>query len=558
RHRDVHRLFGWRFCGFVIGGAPLDAELETFWARVGYAVIQGYGLTETAPIVAWNHPFRITHGTVGRPLEGVEVRVAADGEILVRGPTVTSGYLDAPAETQAALEGGWFHTGDLGAFDAAGRLVIRGRKKDVIATPEGLKIVPEDVERILAVTPGVRDAAVVGRRTDHAEAVHAVLVLEPNADPAAIVRAANLQLEPHQRIRGWSVWTDGRLPRADPMRKLKRFEIRRWVEEGPPVRSFDAAGGDVVERVLEKYVKGHAVTPDMTLDELGLTSLDRIELTMALEDRARVTLSEAAVSEARTIADLRRLTEDAPQTDVLAEEAFAFPRWNRWRVVRFVRTVSQRTWILPLAHLFFRLEVDGREHLRVLEGPVVFASNHQSHFDTPVILSALPTRWRRGVAVAMWKEFFDAHFRPAGRTRRERLTTSLLYYLVAAFFNAFPLPQTEPGARDTLRYMGELATDGCSILIFPEGTRTERGEIGRFQPGVGLIASKLHLPVVPVRLEGVDRVLHHTWRWPRFGRVRVSFGAPMALEGEDYQALARRVEDAVVALDAVRAAARVA
>jgi long-chain acyl-CoA synthetase len=119
RHRDVHRLFGWRFCGFVLGGAPLDRELEEFWGRLGYAVIQRYGLTETAPIVAWNHPFKARHGTVGRPLRDVEVRIAADGEILVKGPTVTSGYLNAPDETRTALEGGWFHTGDLGAFDDA-------------------------------------------------------------------------------------------------------------------------------------------------------------------------------------------------------------------------------------------------------------------------------------------------------------------------------------------------------------------------------------------------------------------------------------------------------
>jgi 1-acyl-sn-glycerol-3-phosphate acyltransferase len=152
------------------------------------------------------------------------------------------------------------------------------------------------------------------------------------------------------------------------------------------------------------------------------------------------------------------------------------------------------------------------------------------------------------IAVAMWKEYFDAHFLPDRHTRRERLTMSTLYYLVTCFFNAFPLPQTEPGTGQTLRYMGDLATNGMSILIFPEGSRTERGEIKPFQPGVGLIASKLHLPVVPVRLEGVEQVLHHTWHWPRRGSVRVTFGAPLVLQGGDYVALARRVQEAVVAL----------
>ena len=552
RCRDAHRLFGWRFCGFVLGGAQLDQALEDFWRRLGYAVIQGYGLTETAPIVAWNHPFKPKHGTVGRPLEGVEVRLAADGEILVKGPTVTSGYLNAPDETRSAFEGGWFHTGDLGSFDESGHLMIRGRKKDVIATPEGLKVFPEDVERILECRLGVREAAVVARLVNHAEYVHAVLVLEPHADPASVVREANAKLESHQRIRDFSVWTRGALPRTEPMRKLKRFEIRRWVEEGGSGRGEQTvAPPDDVERLLARYVKDRVVKPDTTLDELGLTSLDRIELMMALEDQARVTLDGTAVDEARTVGDLRRLTEQAAETGVVPE-ALSFPSWNRWRVIQLVRNVSQLTWILPLASLFVHLRVEGREHLRELAGPSVFASNHQSHFDTAVILKALPGRWRRTIAVAMAKEYFDAHFFPERHTLRERLATSALYYLVTLFFNAFPLPRKGPGARQTLRYMGQLVTDGFSILIFPEGHRTERGEISTFQPGVGILGSKLRLPVVPLRLEGVERVLHHTWHWPRRGQVRVTFGAPLVLDGDDYVALARRVEDAVTALQPPR------
>jgi long-chain acyl-CoA synthetase len=153
----------------------------------------------------------------------------------------------------------------------------------------------------------------------------------------------------------------------------------------------------------------------------------------------------------------------------------------------------------------------------------------------------------------MWKEYFDAHFFPERHTRLERLGNSTAYYLIALFFTAFPLPVTEPGVRQTLRYIGELVSGGVSILIFPEGERTTQGEIRLFQPGVGLMASKLGLPVVPIRLEGVDRVLHRTWNWPRRGDVRVTFGAPLVLEGDDYAALARRVERAVVALQPLRA-----
>jgi long-chain acyl-CoA synthetase len=165
--------------------------------------------------------------------------------------------------------------------------------------------------------------------------------------------------------------------------------------------------------------------------------------------------------------------------------------------------------------------------------------------DTPVIMAALPARWRYRVAPAMAKEFFKAHFFPAEHGRAAWLTNSLNYYLAALFFNAFPIPQREAGARQTLRYIGDLVSEGYSVLIFPEGRRTESGAIDQFRPGVGMIASRLEVPVVPVRIDGLDKVLHQSWRMARPGRVRVAFGQPLHLAGSDYEALARRVEEAV-------------
>jgi long-chain acyl-CoA synthetase len=545
RYRDAHRLFGWKFCGFVIGGAHLDRELEEYWRRLGFAVIQGYGLTETAPIVAWNEPFRMRHGTVGKPLEGVEVRIAGDGEVLVRGPAVTAGYLDAPEETKAAFDGGWFHTGDIGAFDADGHLLIRGRKKDEIVTAEGIHVFPEDVERVLEVMAGVKEAAVVARKNG-GEQVHAVLVLQSGADAATIVRQANTRLENHQRINGFSVWPQPALPRTDALRKIKRSEIQRWVATGSDQVTSPPPLGDL-DQLLARYAHGRAISEPTTLDELGLKSLDRIELTMALEERTGESVNESAVAACRTVGDLRQLIDAAANAEP-AQAEFTFPRWATNRLATAVRNVSQQTWILPFAKVFLRLRIDGLERLDALRGPAILASNHQSHFDTPAILLSVPPQWRRRMAVAMAREFFDAHFFPERPGSDGRLWNGVLYMLAALFFNAFPLPRSGPGARDTLRYAGELASDRWSILIFPEGHRTQRGEISTFQPGVGMMASRLGMPVVPVRLEGVDRVLHQSWRWPRRGGVRVSFGSPLMLEGENYTSLARRVEEAVVAL----------
>ena len=551
RYRDAHRMFGWKFCGFVVGGAHLDRELEEYWRRLGFAVIQGYGLTETAPIVAWNEPFRMRHGTVGKPLEGVDVRIAADGEVLVRGAAVTAGYLGSPEATRAAFEGGWFHTGDIGAFDDAGNLLIRGRKKDEIVTAEGVHVFPEDVEQVLERVAGVKEAAVVARKNG-GEQVHAVLVLEPGADATTIIREANARLESHQRIRDFSVWPHPALPRTEALHKVKRGAIQKFVAAGATPEPSTPPRGEL-EQLLARYSRGHVISEPTTLDELGLKSLDRIELTMALEERSGEGLNETAVAACRTVGELRQLVAAAAHAEIPSAE-FTFPRWATDRWARAVRNLSQQTWILPLAGLFLRLRVDGLEHLDALSGPAIFAANHQSHFDTPAILLSMPPRWRRRIAVAMAREFFDAHFFPERHGVLERIGNGALYALATLFFNAFPLPRSGPGARDTLRYAGELASDGWSILIFPEGHRTQRGEISAFQPGVGMMASRLALTVVPVRLEGVDRVLHQTWRRPRRGAVSVTFGAPLMLEGDDYATLARRVEDAVVRLSPDRGA----
>jgi long-chain acyl-CoA synthetase len=223
----------------------------------------------------------------------------------------------------------------------------------------------------------------------------------------------------------------------------------------------------------------------------------------------------------------------------------AFPSWNRSLPVRAIRRASLPTWILPLGRIFASMTVTGLEHLETVDGPVIFAANHQSHFDGPVILDSLPPRWRYRVAPAMMKEFFNAHFFPERYGRRAWFTNSLNYYLSAFFFNAFPLTQGGAGTRQTLRYIGELVGRGDSILIFPEGRRTEAGEIARFQPGVGMIAARLGVPVVPVRLEGLDRVLPRHARFPTRASGRCAFGAPMLLTGNDYATLAAEVEAAV-------------
>jgi long-chain acyl-CoA synthetase len=565
RHRRIHRLFGIKFWAFVVGAAPLSAALEDFWKRLGFVVIQGYGLTETAPIVTLNHPFKTRSGSVGTPIAGVEIRIAEDGEILVRGENVTSGYY-APAKAEArgsdderegpgsaAAAGGrvvdaegWLHTGDIGERDADGRVFIKGRKKEMIVTAEGLNVFPDDVERVLNALEGVKESAVVARVEGGQERVHAVMVLAdpPPLTPDAIVARANQALQEHQRVRSFSVWTDGELPRTEGTKKLKRHAIREWVATGARPASSTPEGDDPIAALIAKFAGGRHVDADTSLADLGLSSLERVELMVALEDRLQTRVDEAQFASARSIGELKTLLASTPQIAEVPEPV-DFPSWNRHPLVGVIRRLSQATWILPLARLFAWIHVEGREHLREIHGPVVFAANHQSHFDVPVILAAMPGHIRKTVSPAMSKEFFKAHFFPEGQPWRQIFIKRLNYYLAAFFFNAFPLPQREAGARQTLRYIGEITADGFSILIFPEGIRSQTGEMTTFLGGIGMIGSRLELPVVPVRVDGVHEILHVKDKMARPGPVRVAFGKPMRLRGDDYAALAREVEDAV-------------
>lgn len=542
RYRRVHRMFGWKFWAFVVGAAPLDPDLEAYWLRLGFAVVQGYGLTETAPIVTLNHPFHTKRGSVGKPIGGVQVKIAEDGEILVRGGNVTTEYYNAD---ETAFEDGWFHTGDVGEMDESGNLYIKGRKKEMIVTPEGLNVFPEDVERVLNAIPGVQDSAVVGIREDGRERVHAVLVVE-GISPDEAIRQANSRLEAHQRIRSASIWSDGDLPRTEGTRKLKRTEIRGAVSGKPRTHPKESHRAASIEDLINRYASGRALTQSTTLDELGLSSLDRVELMTALESQLNTSFGEADFSGVTTIQDLHRLVE--PVASWAPSEPFDFPRWNRSAPARWLRRISLPAIVLPLTRAFAWISIEGKENLKTLKGPVIFAANHQSHMDTPAILAALPKRWRYRTAVAMSKEFFHAHFFPKQHSRFEWMTNTANYTLAALFFNAFPLPQRETGAKHTMRYVGELTGEGWSILIYPEGKRTERGEISTFQAGVGLLASRLQCPVVPVHIDGLDRVLHKSWRMAKPGRVRVRFGAPLSFSGDDYRHFAGEMEKAVRSL----------
>ncbi len=535
--RNVHRRLGGELEFFVSGGASIDPELVRRWNLLGIPIVQGYGATETSPVITATSLSDTDPHSVGKPVPGVTLQLAPDGEVLVHGPNVALGYWNNPEATAESFADGWYRTGDLGSLDHAGRLSLKGRKKNLIVLANGQNVYPEDVERVLAALPGVEDSVVVGLPGPQGQEVHAVLLCSsPPPDAGALIRQANADLAPHQHISGYTLWPEPDFPRTHTW-KIKRQDVRARVTKRPDTRSSARSPSSEldpqVSRVLRLIMEatGSSIStpePDDTLGDVGLDSLARVELLAVIEAETGVYLDESKAGATTTVGELEQMVEAGQ-----GAERSVFPAWPRGRVARATRTILQGA-TFALLRRFTPTTIMGVEHLDAVEGPVLFVANHNSHLDSVVLLSALPTRLRRRVAVAAAADYFFA--RP------------LLGSAVALLLNAFPFSRTT-AVRPTLEHCAALLDTRWSILLYPEGTRSITGEIGEFKAGVGLLAVELEVPVVPIYLDGLQSILPKGRTLPRPGRVSVTFGRPVSVNGpSSYGDVALQLERAVRAL----------
>jgi long-chain acyl-CoA synthetase len=520
--RRVHRELGGRLDLLVSGGAALPPAPAATWERLGVTVLEGYGATECAPSIASNTRAARRPGSVGRPVPGVEVRIGEDGEILVRGANVTPGYWRDEKATRAAFtEDGWYRTGDLGELDDDGFVHLRGRLKDVIVLPSGLNVHPEDVEPELLRQDAIADCAVVGAAGGNgAVHVHAVVIparagAHAGEEVAEAVRSANRRLAPHQRIAAFTLWEHGELPRTNLL-KVKRYELVAALDgqepagDPAPRPEADVDRRSRLLRLLAGLAPGASIGPDsdLTLD-LALDSLARVELAVRLESELGLSVEDGDLAAAATVGELLQLVEAGEAVS----PPVAFPSWALGRPARAARAFLQAAILFPAHAVACRpFRVDGLEHLDGLESPVLLVANHVSHFDTPSILRALPRRLRARVAVAAAADYFF-------RTRLLAVATPLL-------LNAFPFSR-EGSVRSSLEHCGDVADGGWSVLVYPEGTRSPDGRLQPFRTGIGLLATDLRVPVVPIGVEGTYAVLPKGRRRPRRGPVTVRFGPPL-------------------------------
>jgi long-chain acyl-CoA synthetase len=515
--RGVLRELGGALELFMCGGAALTPEVQRAWERLGVGVMQGYGATECSPIVAGNSRLRRVTGSVGRAVYGVQVRLSPEGEVQVRGASVSPGYWHNDAATSAAFTpDGWYRTGDLAEADAKGNLYIKGRLKDMVVLPSGLKVFLEDIEDALRRQAGVRDCVVLDVPLPAGGVAFTAVVIGEGGDTA--LRAANAELAPHQRLSGATAWDAADFPRT-ALGKVKRAEVRAWLERAraPAAPSAHESKETQLVQLLSEVsgVEATRIAPtsDLNLD-LALTSLARVELALALEERFGAVLDDGDLAAVETVAQLAALVERGPG----AAGQERIPTWPLRAPARAAREVLQRTLLFPLHALLARpFRVQGRERLQGMQLPALFVANHSSHVDTVSIVRALPRHIRRRIAVAAAADYFYRF--------------SVVGWFTSLALNTFPFSR-EGAVRGSLEHCGELADQGWSVLVYPEGTRSPSGALLPFKSGIGLLAAGLDVPVVPIAVLGGHAILPKGRAWPRPAPLRVVFGAPLHLAGE--------------------------
>lgn len=556
--RDIHIKLGWRFCAIIVGGAALSSEADEFWRCLAYAIFQGYGLTETAPLVTLADPAEARPGSIGRALAGQEVRIL-DNEIWVKGPNVSPGYFGDPLKSKEVFQDGWFRTGDLVEVDEDGNIYFKGRKDDVIIRSDGVNIYPEDIENVVK-TEGresVKDCVVIGLKENGYEKIHVVLLLgdEPEETPEEIIERANQKLASYQRIDSYSIWPGEDFPRTSTL-KVRKGEIFRFLQEEGKKQKTEISlmkqsgfQSELLQLISSFHgLKVKDIKEDAKLEkDLGLDSLDLIQLSLAIENKYNIEADNLPITRDTSLKEIECLIKNPPK------ESFKLPFYNfpYWGVVNFIRTIIQFI-LYPFLRCIYRVRVSGKENLKDITVPVVFASNHVGPFDSLAVLYALPLRIRRRLTVLMSIEHHFQHFFYHKGPLIRRFIEAIGFYLLVNLAVAIcPLSRIH-GFKQTMKNIGMLLDRSWSILIFPEGGVTPDGKMRRFEYGVGMIVGDMKVPVVPVRMDGLFDILHrgilplgHRPRWPL---VTVNFGKPLTIDTTDYKKIAEIVEEAVRSL----------
>lgn len=529
---EVHENLGGRIRYLISGGAALNDKVLDVFEGLGFQLLEGYGLTEAAPVLTVRKPSsKSGAGSVGHPLPGITVKIHQPdehgiGEVIARGDNVMRGYVNHPDATNEVLKEGWLHTGDLGRFDDQGNLVLTGRSKEMIVTSSGKNVYPDELEPLFADHEFIEELSIVGIPDPQGdERVAALIVLTDDApdnaraEVKAHINTINATRPDHQRLRTYRFWPDA-LPRT-ATRKVKRSQVReeliRLIEvsrEARRVAASDQVTQEPQRESLRWMISSLSALTGSSASELhgkthltsdlGLSSLQRVELRMMIEDRLGSPLDGNLYASAETLDALVDLLDGmSSQEGAIDDVEEETPLWRR--LPEPLTSLGKRAVDLGRSAAFnslYNVKIKGREHIPFNQQAIVIA-NHSSHLDIGLIKEALSPYGDSLCVLAAQDYFFDTEYKEA---------------LLGQFTMLLPIDRTAPLER-SLRPAEDAVAQGYSVLIYPEGTRSVDGELQEFKLGVGYLQRRTGLPVLPLFIKGTHRAFPKGGSFPKFGRT---------------------------------------
>jgi len=536
--KKVHDSMGGKLDVLVVGGAKLDVETGEFFEILGFNVLEGFGMTEAAPMITFPRPGMQKIGTTGQALPNCEVEIR-DGEVAVRGPQVMQGYYNRPEETAEVLRDGWLYTGDFGKLDSNGYLTITGRKKEIIVLSNGKNINPVELEQKLEKVEEIQEVAVFM----HEEVLHAVIVPDPSFAKGKSVKeletffktntlsAYNASQTPYKRINRLSVSLKD-LPRTR-LSKIQRFRLSEYIQNDDEQTLIDekqlSAEFLSIKGYLESQIK-KTVLPKHDLDfDLGIDSLGRLGLLDFIDNTFGMQMSEedfarfSSVGEIADYVSANKQKHDETMVD-----------WTQ-RLSERVNLSLPKSWItLPIikniarlyTRLYFRFKSSGVNNLP--EGPCIIAPNHQSFIDGLFIVSLMRSKQVR-------QTFFY--------TKKKHVNNKLLSSF-AKRNNIIVMDHKD--LHLSIQKMAEVLKRGKKLIIFPEGTRSHTGELGDFKKTFAILSKELNVPVVPVAINGAFKALPRGRFFPKaFTHVQVNILSPVYPLGASVDTIVNRVQASI-------------
>ena len=517
--KKVHDGLGGAIDFMVCGGAALNKEVGTFYRVVGFEVLEGYGMTEAAPMITFTRPGKVLTGSPGQALPGIDIKII-DGEIIARGENIMQGYYNKPEETAETLKDGWLYTGDLGYFDKNGFLHITGRKKDIIVLANGKNISPVEIEmKLESKIEAVKEAAVFM----HNSQLHAVIIpdfkylSEQNIeDPRAffkenILPGFNSELSSYKRIMQFSLIKQ-ELPRTK-LGKIQRYKLAELLEKTSKEASKNVVHPDSEEyQMIRQFIENEVaaeISPDdhieydIALDSLGKLSLiDFVERTFGVKLEEENLLSFPSINQMVEHIKTNKLwqkLEATNWTETLKEKVnLKLPK--SWPTISLIKGASK-----AFFKLYFRFKGNGYNELP--EGPYIIAPNHQSFFDGLFVASFLRRKVMKSTYFYAKKKHLNNWFLRSFAKRNNIIVVDL-----------------NKGLQESIQKMAEVLRNGKNLIIFPEGTRTKNGQLGEFKKMFAILSKEMNVPVIPVAINGAFNALPSGKKIPKlFSRIEIDF-----------------------------------